>query len=228
MFPKAHDSAYTPCYCEENIYLLVHRFLEQSETRDIWDISVVFISNVTKTVALWSQLKASAPSAAVIWDYHVVLVLRSLSGSQHRLPNTSPSIEEETWIYDFDSILEMPSCWEEYVKKTFPPDSDIPPQYRSRFRVVSGEQYLRHFSSDRSHMVGNKIKFSRSLSSTGEYISPPPPYPIICGPLAASKGFTNNLMSHFVSMELTSEGYGTVMDREAFVSWCSSTYIRDT
>ncbi|KAG1768295.1 N-terminal glutamine amidase-domain-containing protein [Suillus occidentalis] len=216
MLPKLPlDSPYTSCYCEENIYFLVRRFLEQAQVKDTWDISVVIVSNATKTVALWSQLKAPAANTAVIWDYHAVLVLRSRLGSRCRLFNTTPSIEEETWIYDFDSILEMPSGWEVYVRKTFPPDSDLPSQYRSLFRVVSGEEYLHYFASDRSHML------SPAANSSIEYISPPPPYPIICGPMAAVHGFTNNLMTHFVSMESTSEGYGTVMDREAFISWCS-------
>ncbi|KAG1756482.1 N-terminal glutamine amidase-domain-containing protein [Suillus paluster] len=218
MLPKPPlDSPYTSCYCEENIYFLVHRFLEQAQVKATWDIFAVFISNATKTVALWGQQKAPAASIAVIWDYHVILVLRSRSGSQYRLLNTSPSlIGEETWIYDFDSNLEIPSRWEEYVEQTFPPESDIPPQYRSLFRVVSGEEYWGSFASDRSHMLSPTAD-----SSSPEYISPPPPYPIICGPLAAAHGFTNNLMTHFVSMESTSQGYGTVMNREALVSWCS-------
>ncbi|KAG2157397.1 N-terminal glutamine amidase-domain-containing protein [Suillus clintonianus] len=215
MLPKPLDSPYTSCYCEENIYFLVRRFLEQEEVKATWDIFPVIISNVTKTVALWSQLKAPAANTAVIWDYHAILVLRSRSGSLSRLLNTTPGIEEETWIYDFDSILEMPSRWEEYVEKTFPPDSDIPSQYRSLFRVVSGEEYLGYFASDRSHML------SPAADSSTEYISPPPPYPVICGPLADAHGFTNNLMTHFVSMESTSKGYGTVVNRKAFVSWCS-------
>ncbi|KAG2147116.1 N-terminal glutamine amidase-domain-containing protein [Suillus cothurnatus] len=223
MFPKPLDSPYTSCYCEENIYLLVRRFLEQADVKATWDIFAVIISNVTKTVALWSQLKAPAANTAVIWDYHVVLVLHSQSGPHCRLLNTTPSIEEETWIYDFDSILEMPSRWEEYVEKTFPPDSDIPPQYRCLFRVVSGEQYLHSFASDRSHMLSPVAD-----SSTLKYISPPPPYPVICGPLAAAQGFTNNLMTHFVSMESTYKGYGTVMDREAFVSWLLPSVIIDS
>jgi hypothetical protein len=91
-------------------------------------------------IALWSQLRVPAASTAVIWDYYFVIVLRSLSWSQHRLLNTSPSIEEETWIYDLHSISELLTLWEDtsvpgrrvlfspgscqvYVKKTFPPDS---------------------------------------------------------------------------------------------------------
>jgi hypothetical protein len=50
MFPKPLDSPYTSCYCEENIYLLVRRFLEQADVKATWDIFAVIISNVTKTV----------------------------------------------------------------------------------------------------------------------------------------------------------------------------------
>ncbi|KAJ8597907.1 hypothetical protein M405DRAFT_723080, partial [Rhizopogon salebrosus TDB-379] len=205
------DSAYTPCYCEENLYFLASRLLKQGKVRAMWDISVVFISNATKTfqsifIALWSQLRVPAASTAVIWDYYVVIVLRSLSWSQHRLLNTSPSIEEETWIYDLHSISELLALWEDTsVSLSFLPLSllGVKPIF---IRVVSGEQYLCHFSSDRSHvvMMNNILAF---IFLHG----PPRPYPVICGPLAVANGSTNNLMSHFVSTKSTSEGYGTVM-----------------
>ncbi|KAG2158417.1 uncharacterized protein EDB93DRAFT_1051282, partial [Suillus bovinus] len=60
---------FTSCYCEENIYFLLHRFPEQAQVKITWDIFAVIISNVTRTlncVALWSQLKASAANTAVI------------------------------------------------------------------------------------------------------------------------------------------------------------------
>ncbi|KAG1891311.1 hypothetical protein F4604DRAFT_1705538 [Suillus subluteus] len=82
----------------------------------------------------------------------------------------------------------------------------------SFFRVVSGEEYLHSFASDRSHMLSP----AADSSIDSEYISPPPPYPIICGPLAAAHGFTNNLMTHFL------------MDREAFVSWLLTSVIIDS
>ncbi|KAI1788484.1 N-terminal glutamine amidase-domain-containing protein [Ganoderma leucocontextum] len=75
---KAH--VYTSCYCEENIYLLVQNFLAEANAQASrglawpWETYVVFISNPGKTVALWSQT-LRAPNV-VVWDYHVVLVLR--------------------------------------------------------------------------------------------------------------------------------------------------------
>nr|VWP00499.1 Mitogen-activated protein kinase (EC [Ganoderma boninense] len=78
--PLPPDSVYTSCYCEENIYLLAQNFLAEAHTQTSrglawpWEIYVVFISNRGKTVALWSQ-KLRAPQV-VVWDYHVVLVLR--------------------------------------------------------------------------------------------------------------------------------------------------------
>jgi N-terminal glutamine amidase len=50
------------------------------------------------------------------------------------------------------------------------------------------------------------------------YLSPPPLYKPICGPLAAEEGVENNLMSHFVCM--TSDGYyGRVLDRTEIEQW---------
>lgn len=52
------QASYTSCYCEENIYLLAASFLETPDFRESWDLSVVFISNHTKT--------ASDPSLSIL------------------------------------------------------------------------------------------------------------------------------------------------------------------
>ena len=44
-------ASYTSCYCEENIYLLAASFLEKPDLHESWDLTVVFISNCTKTVS---------------------------------------------------------------------------------------------------------------------------------------------------------------------------------
>ena len=49
--PVPPQASYTSCYCEENIYLLAASFLEMPDFRESWDLSVVFISNCTKTVS---------------------------------------------------------------------------------------------------------------------------------------------------------------------------------
>lgn len=48
--PNCDDREYTSCYCEENIYWLVKRFLSSPESEQQWDVSAVFISNPTRTV----------------------------------------------------------------------------------------------------------------------------------------------------------------------------------
>ena len=45
------QASYTFCYCEENIYLLASSFLAIPDFRNAWDLSVVFVSNRTKTAS---------------------------------------------------------------------------------------------------------------------------------------------------------------------------------
>ena len=45
------QASYASCYCEENIYLLAASFLEKPDLHESWDLSVVFISNHTKTAS---------------------------------------------------------------------------------------------------------------------------------------------------------------------------------
>ena len=46
----AGNFVYTANYCEENIYLLVQRFLDSEEIRTNWEVFAIFISNKTRTV----------------------------------------------------------------------------------------------------------------------------------------------------------------------------------
>ncbi|KIM59222.1 hypothetical protein SCLCIDRAFT_126591 [Scleroderma citrinum Foug A] len=207
MLPDSQDNIYTSNYCEENIYLLIQRFLAQPEINKHWSVYAVFISNQTKTVALWQQKAAITRDKAVIWDYHVILALRGF------LDEGTPA--RGTWIYDLDTLLPVPCYWTEYIEQTFLDHANLPDQFQSVFRVVPGREYLNNFASDRSHMM-------ISTPSHGpQYASKPPPYPRICGPLAAAKGMTHNLMSHFVAIDDNIEGFGTVMDFESYLAWCS-------
>jgi hypothetical protein len=58
-------AVYTSCYCEENVFLLAKAFLADASITEIWDISVVFISNETKTVGEW-LLKASEGDCIIL------------------------------------------------------------------------------------------------------------------------------------------------------------------
>lgn len=50
--PLPPDAIYTPCYCEENVYLLAQAFASNAEANaDLpWQAFVVLISNHGKTV----------------------------------------------------------------------------------------------------------------------------------------------------------------------------------
>ncbi|KAH7889256.1 N-terminal glutamine amidase-domain-containing protein [Phlebopus sp. FC_14] len=213
--PDCSNCVYTNCYCEENIFLLLKRFLTTPENRLHWDFFAVLISNPTKTVALWNQRAASSRDSAIIWDYHVVLALRERERPDKSLSYRQTS-ELAAWIYDLDTCLPVPCHWQEYVGGTFPPNCGLPVEFQSLFRVVPGEEYLNNFASDRSHMI------SLTQSPKPQYFAKAPPYPCICGPSAAEQGIKHNLMSHFVSM-VADEGFGSVMDFSSFVAWCSRT-----
>ncbi|CAO1639069.1 unnamed protein product [Sympodiomycopsis kandeliae] len=78
---------YTPCYCEENAYLLSKQLSyslsqEQQNTYD-WKVWVVFVSNANKSVLLWQQRASQSPQAfyPVVWDYHCIVIVTAQSSN---------------------------------------------------------------------------------------------------------------------------------------------------
>jgi len=126
----------------------------------------------------------------VIWDYHVILLLRS-----RRREKAS------VWVYDFDTRLAIPCSLKDYLHGTF--KEDVPPQYASLFRVVPAHLYLNNFASDRSHMLSPSTSLGEPV-----YLAPPPPYP----PLGQIHGKRNNLMASFVNVRTSEDTYGDVLD----------------
>ncbi|KIP07969.1 hypothetical protein PHLGIDRAFT_35193 [Phlebiopsis gigantea 11061_1 CR5-6] len=244
--PIPSSCAYTRCYCEENIYLLADALgrhpdvaSQDPRTPSLWDPYVVFISNHQKThqrtrvlrekytradglwarqAALWHQKAAEGP---VVWDYHVVLVLRPRARAS-RGGETAASC----WVYDRDSRCALPSTARDYMGQTFPyacaDGGAIPERYVSLFRVVPAEEYLDNFVSDRSHM-----------GADAAYAAPPPPYPPLRGRRVTDDTLQTNLMSSFVAMGAQSEGasgapaadikeaqtYGEVLGMSEFLAW---------
>ena len=140
----------------------------------------VFVSNPERSVALWCQRASPRPDGLVVWDYHVVL-----------------AVDDEVWDPDCMLGLELPR--ERWIDVTFPENERVPEALRPRLRVVPLEQYYARFSSDRSHM--------RSVG--GEWLAPPPPWPVIRPPGSVP----TNLM-RFVDME--AEFVGEVLDLDPF------------
>lgn len=143
------DSRYQPFYCEENVWWQVH---ETDGPR--W---ALFITNPQRRVLLWRQRLAPLEEP-VLWDYHVVMV-REEGGAR--------------WVHDLDTRLPPVLPAETYLEATFPYDHQTLPEpltpFVPSFRLVSADELVATFASDRSHMRGED----------GAYLHPPPPWPPI-------------------------------------------------
>jgi len=125
---------YTALFCEENIWHLTQSLIKQGiESKDI---NIVFITNKDKQIAVFNQY-AAAENQAILWDYHVVLMVK---------------IGHSPCIFDFDTRLPFVSSYENYLHNSFAENIDS--KYSGIFRIIPAEMYLTQFYSDRSHMKG--------------------------------------------------------------------------
>ncbi|KAH8927851.1 hypothetical protein BT69DRAFT_694883 [Atractiella rhizophila] len=207
------SASYTPYYCEENVYNLLHLIHRQKLAGESY---AIFISNEAQQSLLFNQKISQRPDQSnwVIWDYHVVALTRM-------------SPEQEFVIWDRDSLLDSPISFSRWIASTFSPAT--PPDYKSSFRIVPSSFFLAYFSSDRSHMLPttNTISNSSSSSSVSSHSAPnpplsvtmptprPPQYPPIRGEKARTK---HELFEKYISM-VQVEGereYGQVFEFELF------------
>lgn len=128
---------YTPRFCEENIWHLARVLIEQGQ--DPEGLQVVFLSNRDMQIVMAEQ-KEAEKGRLILWDYHVVLLA---------------DLEDEVYVFDFDTRLEFPCVAEIYFKKSIPAAGLIPDQYLPSIRLIPAESYLARFYSDRSHMIGH-------------------------------------------------------------------------
>jgi hypothetical protein len=152
------EPRYWPCYCEENVWHACGAF-----GPDVEEAYAVFVSNGSGAVAVWEQ-RAAAAGQPILWDYHVVLLLRRAG---------------EWVVVDLDSRLGGETPASEWLARSFPALHAAANEHRPVFRLIPAEVYRRALRSDRSHMrVGSTWR------------SPPPPWPAI-GP---ASGEGSNLM----------------------------------
>lgn len=145
------DLDYAAFYCEENVWRLAGDPRLAGSER--W---VIFISNRDRAFPIWSQRSAPAPNEPAVWDYHVVLAVRSTSG---------------VVIYDLDSRLELAAPARAYFAASFPFHDRLSAKLAPRFRLIEAARFREVFASDRSHMrQGSRWK------------APPPPWPAIRTP----------------------------------------------
>ena len=84
-----------------------------------------------------------------MWDYHVLLFTVQ---------------NKECWIYDFDSILNLPVPYYKYFDVSFPVDNQLLLTHKPFFKLFTSQEYHSEFSSTREHMK----------NSLNEWIQPPP------------------------------------------------------
>lgn len=166
-----------PFFCEENVLQLLH-CPDLPERR-----SVVFVSNAARTVAMWGQ--RAAVRDPIVWDYHVVLLL-----------------PEQGLVVDLDDRDQVAWPVREWLAHAF--RGDVEAEFRPRFRVVDGVEFLAVFSSDRSHM----------LDARGRPVRPFPDWP---APFDPARGM--NLL-RFV--DLDDAIAGVVVDAAGLLRCCGT------
>ena len=189
------DCTYTSCYCEENVYLLCDRFVHGGSEDSPNECWAAWISNPSKSVAVWCQ-QGRGDEGLAVWDYHVILLAVFGTG-----------LSKQFLVYDLDTTLPFPCQMEEYFQRAFRPDEDINPRFRASFRLVNAREFLSSFSSDRSHMLNPS-------SETG-YSAKPPSYPCILKPEISA----NNVMNFADVQDTSVPGriFDSVSALEAFI-----------
>lgn len=133
---KRRDCAYTALFCEENVWLLARKLVEQGWSVDA--LQVLLFTNAAQQVLLFNQ-RVARPGQAAIWDYHVVL----------------RAIEDDAdWLLDQDTRLPFPVATKTYLQATFPAGQHRDSGLAAKVRVIPATSYLQRLSSDRSHMLG--------------------------------------------------------------------------
>ncbi|KXS12423.1 hypothetical protein M427DRAFT_101408 [Gonapodya prolifera JEL478] len=192
------DCAYTSCYCEENVWWLCKAAVDRGLGNRSF---AVFVSNTHQTIPLWRQQRAAEPAAAVVWDYHVLFVLKTQTG---------------TFVYDLDSTLPFPCPLEDYYDLAINPEgiaTRLRPNYRRLFRIIAASTFVSHFASNRSHM----------RRKDGTWSAPPPSYP----PIVSNEGKTSmNLDSYRMmdsvsvsALDSASNVFGLVVSEDAMVNF---------
>jgi hypothetical protein len=133
---ELNSSYYTAFFCEENIWHLVARLLASGIAAE--SLSVLLLSNRVRQIPLFAQRAGRESDGLVVWDYHVILHQASTDCGL---------------IFDYDSRLPMPCPFKRYALATFPDTQHVQPLFHPLIRIIPATAWLRHFHSDRSHML---------------------------------------------------------------------------
>uniref|UniRef100_A0A6A7G1E3 Protein N-terminal glutamine amidohydrolase n=2 Tax=Hirondellea gigas TaxID=1518452 RepID=A0A6A7G1E3_9CRUS len=154
VLPPVDECAYTPFYCEENVWRLCDS-VRKLRPAELNRCLVVFISNQARCVPLWRQRAGKTEDKLVTWeDYHVVFMYQP---------------DERCLVFDMDTDLPFPTYFQKYVTETLRTDRILEPQHYRFFRVLPATLFLQKFACDRRHM----------RRTDGTWLQDPPPDPPI-------------------------------------------------
>ncbi|KAK6504185.1 Protein N-terminal glutamine amidohydrolase [Arthrobotrys conoides] len=201
--PPRETLPYTSCYCEENIYKLIETHITSTSLKHY---TVIFLSNSSKCIPVFSQKIQRHPNNPTIWDYHVILAYHPNHSLEELLQQSKirEEVEEQafepaitkSYIYDLDTTIPTFPCpFPTYFAQTFspPPSSAFEDPldrvllqmalsrniYNRYFRLVPANDYLDHFRSGRDHMKDNE----------GYWRAEPPVWDVIMGAKATADSF---------------------------------------
>lgn len=240
------EALYASQFCEENIYQLSVKFLNWNNDLinnnvkyDIYNGYVVFISNDEEAIPLWKQRSSKSDKEPVMWDYHVIFIVekekRALSSlndiksffSNITLPPKEADMNNkstifEKYVYDLDSTLSFPIESSIYCKEAIRSFESFPIKFKQKFRIIPADDYIKYFSSDRSHMKLSKVPF--------------PTWKCIQGIDSLTKMNLSEYRSMKISTKIDSSKdikvpiknyFGQVMSCSEFTEWCSNTTVKN-
>jgi N-terminal glutamine amidase len=187
-------------------------------------VYAVFISSRTCQVPIWYQTASASyeSDTPVVWDYHVILVIKTTtsndsldelsSPSRSVLQEQKESSQRKVYVLDLDTRLEFPLDAIEYFRKSFRPEIEIQKDFAQTFRVIPANDYISHFASDRSHMRESGMPFPTWPCIRGEHAD--------CDMNLFQYITMHDKKGHIDRSER--HGFGTVMNREEFGRWCDS------
>ncbi len=129
---------YTPLFCEENIWHLIHSLSIANQNINTNKLWALIITNPDKKIALLNQ-QAAAINQPIVWDYHVILLAE---------------IHYQFFIFDFDTRLHFITPVHQYLQNTFISSEQLPLEWLPYIRKIPADSYLECFYSDRQHMKG--------------------------------------------------------------------------
>ncbi|RVD82710.1 uncharacterized protein DFL_007125 [Arthrobotrys flagrans] len=201
--PPREALLYASCYCEENIYKLIEYHVNSASLKHY---TVIFLSNSSKCIPVFSQKIQRSPNNPAVWDYHVILAYHPNHTLEELLQQPKahgelsgqppePAITK-SYIYDLDTTIQTFPCpFPTYFAQTFspPPSSTFEDPldrtilqmvlsrdiYSRYFRLVPASDYLERFRSGRDHMKDKE----------GTWKAEPPVWDIIMGTKATGDSF---------------------------------------